>query len=77
MKKKFPKLKSSNYRITSPATGNYNCIAWAANCQTKWWPDKYGFSHWPDSIAIEETISEFLAAFELLGYEKCEDGLPK
>lgn len=26
----FPRLTSGNHRITSPATPDYNCIAWAA-----------------------------------------------
>lgn len=76
IEEEIPKLKSSNYRITSPRTGVYNCIAWATSCTTRWWwPDKYGFSYWPESVAREETISAFLAAFESLGYEKCEDGI--
>ena len=26
----FPNLSASDHRVTSPATGAYNCIAWAA-----------------------------------------------
>ena len=70
----FPDLNSKNYRITSEATKRYNCIAWAADCDTMWWwPTKFYF--WPENVAREETGSAFLAAFETLGYEKCENGL--
>jgi hypothetical protein len=26
----FPRLTEQNYRVTSPATPDYNCIAWSA-----------------------------------------------
>src|SRR5262245_24545923 len=34
----FPHLKG-NYEVLSPATPNYNCIAWSLGITTKWvWP---------------------------------------
>ena len=75
IEEEIPELKSCNYRITSPETGNYNCVAWAASCTTRWWwPDKDGFLYWPKDVAREETISAFIAAFEARGYKKCDDG---
>ena len=33
----FPNLGGSNYRVTSPKDGAYNCIAHAAGEDDKWW----------------------------------------
>lgn len=72
----FPNLDSQNHLITSPPTNRYNCIAWAAGCNNQWWwPSDEGF--WPPGVCREESLPEFLAAFETLGYEECEDGAPE
>jgi hypothetical protein len=35
----FPRLRRTGYRITSDATAEYNCIAWAAGqTHIPWWP---------------------------------------
>ena len=50
----FPRLTPANHRITSPASPDYNCIAWSAGDTEHWWqpgvfwpvetpPDAYGF----------------------------------
>jgi len=71
----FPRLGDSSYRITSPSTKDYNCIAWAAaDSQQWWWPDpdpNNDAPHWPKGIAREETLAAFLAAFGTLGYVPC------
>ena len=70
----FPMLKSSSYKLTSPATIEYNCIAWAAgDTETWWWPDPFGQYFWPSEILREETIDVFVKAFEFLGYTICRD----
>lgn len=69
----FPRLKPGNYRITSSATRNYNCIAWAAGCTTRWWWPSLD-CYWPQDVPREQTVSAFLLAFKTLGYEKCNDG---
>ncbi|HEY7428267.1 MAG TPA: hypothetical protein VH682_28795 [Gemmataceae bacterium] len=33
----FPRLNGTAYRITSPASDVYNCIAWAAGETNRWW----------------------------------------
>ncbi len=61
----FPHLHSQNYSITSPCKNRYNCIAWAAGCETQWWwPAGKGF--WPESIPREVTLAAFVAAFGTL-----------
>ena len=70
----FPMLKSSAYKLTSPATIEYNCIAWAAGDNKKWWwPDNFGQYFWPSGIPREESIDAFIKAFESLGYTFCNE----
>jgi hypothetical protein len=65
----------------SPATEEYNCIAWAAGRTDRpWWPSKEEpyYYHWPDGLEREEagkeTLSSFIKAFQSEGYEICADG---
>jgi hypothetical protein len=70
----FPNLASSNYRITSPQTPEYNCIAWAAeDTERWWWPDQNLTAYWPKSIARLSTLEAFTEAFRSLGYEICDN----
>ena len=69
----LPSLCSNNHRITSPAKNRYNCVAWAAGSETKWWwPENKGY--WPEGAPRAVTLDAFLSAFATLGYEKCEAG---
>jgi hypothetical protein len=71
----FPNLGPSGYKITSPESIDYNCIAWAAEAANQWWWPDHNFScYWPDKVPREETIEAFIQAFQDLGYEPCEDG---
>lgn len=67
----FPNLQGKHeveYRITSPTTWNYNCIAWAARDTGRWWwPDVT--SYWPSGLPKIVTITNFVEAFRQLGYE--------
>ena len=68
----FPKLSSVDYDITSPRDVSYNCIAWAAGDDTRfWWPHVMGSGYWPSGVPRETTLEAFTAAFESLGYEVC------
>lgn len=65
----FPRLTEDSYRVTSPATSDYNCIAWCANDTAHWWqPGVY----WPAS-AVENDfgIAALEAAFQSLGFADC------
>lgn len=69
----FPNLDSSGFEITSPATKEYNCIAWVADEDDRWWwPDKNQQAYWPQGIPREVTLEAFLQAFQSLGYECCD-----
>ena len=79
----FPNLVVEGYQATSERSLNYNCIAWAAAEQDRWWwPDRQGQYYWPAHAPREESLRAFLIAFGTLGYEPCdsdqlEDGFEK
>jgi len=64
--------QTKEYKVTSNPTEDYNCIAWSANVTDEWWwpePD----ATWPKGLPRENTLTNFIAAFNLLGYESCEN----
>ena len=70
----FPLLfdSVSEYRRTSPPDNRYNCIAWAAGDNRRfWWPDPEGFGKWPSGVPREASMTAFIQAFETLGYSVC------
>src|SRR5207302_110340 len=70
----FPELAQSGYRITSPATLVYNCIAWAAGDDQKWWEPLAGPGYyWPEKVPREYTIEALIGVVESLGYARCDD----
>jgi hypothetical protein len=66
----FPRLTPGNHRITSPATTDYNCVAWSAGDTQRWWqPGR----HWPvETPAGDYGIGVLVRAFEALDYTGCE-----
>lgn len=80
LRRLFPGLATSYFRITSDATSNYNCIAWAAEDVSQWWgtelfaPGKY---RWPEAVERRDSIAGWAAAFEALGYASCESTSPE
>lgn len=74
IEKNFPNLLTNGYEITSPATVEYNCIAWAAeDIEKYWWPDASRDYYWPHEIERNETLDAFTKAYELLGYKVCNN----
>jgi hypothetical protein len=74
LKQCFPGLKSHTFNITSQAVISYNCIAWAAEDDTRYWwpgvsPDPTRPYYWPGKH--ECTIDAFVEAFGTLGYKTC------
>ena len=68
----FPHLRSTGYRVTSPSTPYYNCIAWAADEDNRWWePDPFGLYYWPESSPRQRTLEAYMQAFISLGYTPC------
>jgi len=57
LKAHFPLLANTEFEITSNATTQYNCIAWAAGDDTAhWWPDSLDQSYWPTGVIRTETL---------------------
>jgi len=74
----FPDLREGEYQITSPATPEYNCIAWAAGeHEVWWWPDPQQVAYWPPEAPRDVTVEAFVRAFEWLGYAICDDAEPE
>ena len=72
----FPNLNSGNHRITSPTTSDYNCIAWAAGEDDRWWwPVPVGIGYWPSAAPRAETVDAFVVAFATIGYTVCDSGV--
>lgn len=77
--KSIPSLLNDQlYKITSPITRNYNCVAWALGRDDVWYwpplgkepePDEY----WPKGISDDENILTFVSAMEHEGFILCDD----
>jgi hypothetical protein len=69
----FPQLVSEGFNITSNIDPKYNCIAWAAEDNNRfWWP--IGRTYRPANCPRVLDMSSFKLAFEALGYNECADG---
>ena len=69
----FPNLSPQTCRITSRETRNYNCIAWAAGCNTDWWCPGFD-GYWPPGVQREISLAAFIAVFQSQGYQPCSNG---
>jgi hypothetical protein len=76
----FENISLEDFDFTSDPTPQYNCIAWAAGKQNEpWWPtDQIKGYFWPPGLPKEpigqETIANFISAFETEGYSLCLNG---
>ncbi len=78
----FQRLRDDkNFKLTSKSDSSYNCIAWAYGIDNRWmWPNTGehpfldGVHYWPDDSVMEPTIENFINAFKLKGYERCDNG---
>jgi len=68
----FPNLAADGCEVTSPASLDYNCIAWAAGENHRWWwPDEDAY--WPEGVPLRsETVEAFVQAFAAIGYQPCD-----
>jgi hypothetical protein len=66
----FPNLASDDYAIESPVSSRYNCIAWAAGDDERWWepPRRY---YWPPKIPREYTVATYRRVYARQGYRPC------
>jgi hypothetical protein len=70
----FPRLThDQSFALTSERTDLYNCVAWAAGDNRRWWwPDAADSSFWPKQVRRVETLDAFVELFQHLGYRQCE-----
>lgn len=72
---KFPELRFKGYKLTSPATPEYNCIAWAAGVDDVWFePDPYFQFGWPDNVPREYSLIAYKLLYQEFGFVECVDG---
>jgi hypothetical protein len=71
----FPNLVATGYRLTSPTSRAYNCFAWAAGEDERWWNplEPQNPYYWVDGVPAELTIAAFIRAYGTLGFVPCED----
>jgi hypothetical protein len=69
----FPKLRGSQYRITSASDAAYNCIAWAVGETNRWWWPDAAVEFWPTGGSRAETLMAFQEAFAYSDYVVCVD----
>lgn len=69
----FPRLAHGGYAVTSARSKRYNCVAWAAGDDGRWWwpGPNVEVEYWPDRVPRVETLDAFQAAFASLGYVVC------
>ncbi|HUS58397.1 MAG TPA: hypothetical protein VM141_07075 [Planctomycetota bacterium] len=78
LESRFPGLKGTEYRITSKDDKKYNCIAWAAGDNKRWWePEPMRQYYWPRLAPLCRSLEAHMKAFETIGYAQCEDGKPE
>jgi hypothetical protein len=69
----YPNLHG-DYIETSPATGTYNCAAFAVGDDQNWWdplpPNTY---FWPKGVVRNYSVEAYVAAFETRGFSRCQD----
>lgn len=61
-----------SFKLTSPATYDYNCIAFAMGVDDRWVDcADMPWHWWPQSLARDRTPDGLVAAFGFLGFETC------
>lgn len=70
----FLNLNDHNHLITSPATDNYNCIAWAYGVSNRWmWPGSPDY-YWPSDTTGSDELQTLVQLYLNAGYEPCASG---
>jgi hypothetical protein len=65
----FPKLAA--YKVISEPSDRYNCVAWAAGDNVRWWSNLPGY-HW-STTSRSLLVESLVAVFEGIGYEVCHN----
>jgi hypothetical protein len=69
---RFPNLTEGTFAITSEATPDYNCVAWAAGVTDRW------IDHfedcWPSGIRCGDSPADYAELYKQRGFELCDSG---
>lgn len=69
---KLPKIKSAGYKVTSPESKEYNCVAWTIGRNDIWiWPHPRFF--WPENIRCDDKLPSFIEFYQAFEYSTCND----
>lgn len=76
---RHPGLLSSHFRVTSPPTPRYNCVAWADERTDRFispvlYDEMLGLYPWPEGIPREDTVEAYTMVLATFGYEVCQSG---
>jgi hypothetical protein len=71
----FPNSFLEPFELTSPSSGEYNCIAWALKDLSRFiWPLRQRGFYWPKGVPMEESVDAFINLFARYGFQICENG---
>lgn len=68
----FPNLAGPGYEITSEASDEYNCIAWAIGVTAPWWGYQNPGDYWPPSLPRNQRVETVMHLFANEGYSVCD-----
>ncbi|MBK6533519.1 MAG: hypothetical protein IPF99_29195 [Deltaproteobacteria bacterium] len=73
-----PRLSPATCEAHSDPTEDYNCLAFAANDQGRWWepyvvPPTIPGVYWPTAVEPDNTVSAWSAALATVGFAPCAD----
>ena len=69
----WPGLSGTEYVVTSPEDATYNCIAYAAGEDQRWWQTDEDY-YWPPNARREDTLEGWIDAFVQLGFQRAALG---
>jgi hypothetical protein len=64
---KFPGLRGTKWRVTSPMASRYNCLAWAVGEKHRRW-DLHLPHFWPQGVPKRRGIAYLVAAYRAVGF---------
>ena len=72
--RQLPRLASEGYSVTSAPDDCYNCIAYAAGENHRWWTHLIGDEYyWPEHASRTPHIASLVEVFAGLGFAICPD----
>lgn len=71
---RFPSLTLDNHAVTSSATDDYNCFAWAYGLHDRRMEPASDDGWWPQGVTNEPTVDAYIELYASIGYEPCDDG---